>query len=194
MSSSINPNNIDTAYPVAGQDNDSQGFRDNFTNIKTNFSYAQEELEDIQAKGIFKSALSGSTLNNDMAGAPIKSALMQDVRESWGNLGLANTSPINLNIAEHSFFTMQTAGDVTLNFTNVPASGDYAKFRLMIDVANTDHEVTLPVEVTIGANLVTGLSSSVITYTDTGKYLYEFSTYDGGSSYIVLQLITPTGA
>ena len=27
MSSNINPNNIDTTYPVAGQDNDSQGFR-----------------------------------------------------------------------------------------------------------------------------------------------------------------------
>ncbi len=26
MASSINPNNIDTTYPVAGQDNDSQGF------------------------------------------------------------------------------------------------------------------------------------------------------------------------
>ena len=35
MASSINPNNIDTTYPVAGQDNDSQGFRDNFTNIKS---------------------------------------------------------------------------------------------------------------------------------------------------------------
>ena len=30
MASNINPNNIDTTYPVAGQDNDSQGFRDNF--------------------------------------------------------------------------------------------------------------------------------------------------------------------
>jgi len=32
--SNINPNNINAAYPVAGVDNDSQGFRDNFTNIK----------------------------------------------------------------------------------------------------------------------------------------------------------------
>ena len=31
MTSSINPNNIDGTYPIAGQDNDSQGFRDNFT-------------------------------------------------------------------------------------------------------------------------------------------------------------------
>ena len=35
MASSINPSNVDGTYPVAGQDNDSQGFRDNFTNIKT---------------------------------------------------------------------------------------------------------------------------------------------------------------
>ena len=35
MASNINPNNIDGTYPVAGQDNDSQGFRTNFTNIKT---------------------------------------------------------------------------------------------------------------------------------------------------------------
>ena len=42
MASSINPNNIDTTYPVAGQDNDSQGFRDNFTNIRSNFEFAEK--------------------------------------------------------------------------------------------------------------------------------------------------------
>ena len=29
---------IDGAYPVAGQDNNSQGFRDNFTNTNSNFT------------------------------------------------------------------------------------------------------------------------------------------------------------
>ena len=63
MASNINPNNIDTTYPVAGQDNDSQGFRDNFTNIKTNFSYAEEEIDDLQSKVIVKSALTGTTID-----------------------------------------------------------------------------------------------------------------------------------
>ena len=40
MTSQINPNNIDGSYPVAGQDNNSQGFRDNFTNLKVNFQDA----------------------------------------------------------------------------------------------------------------------------------------------------------
>jgi hypothetical protein len=71
MASSINPNNIDTTYPVAGQDNDSQGFRDNFTNLKTALTYAKSEIEDLQSKAVLKSALSGTTLDNDFAGAVI---------------------------------------------------------------------------------------------------------------------------
>lgn len=48
MSSNINPNNINGNFPVAGQDNDSQGFRDNFTNILNNFSFASSEITDVQ--------------------------------------------------------------------------------------------------------------------------------------------------
>ena len=49
MASNITAGNIDGAYPIAGQDNDSQGFRDNFTNIKTNFEYADTEITALQA-------------------------------------------------------------------------------------------------------------------------------------------------
>ena len=66
MASSINPNDIDGAYPVAGQDNNSQGFRDNFTNIKTNFTAAANEITDLQNKVILKAALTGTTLDNNI--------------------------------------------------------------------------------------------------------------------------------
>ena len=59
--SSINPNNIDGTYPIAGQDDDSQGFRDNFTNIKNNFTFAYDELTDLQSKAVLKSALTGGS-------------------------------------------------------------------------------------------------------------------------------------
>ena len=48
MASQVNPNTIDITYPVAGQDNNSQGFRDNFTNIQTNLQVVKDELEDLQ--------------------------------------------------------------------------------------------------------------------------------------------------
>jgi hypothetical protein len=48
MPSLINTTEIDTEFPVPGQDNDSQGFRDNFTNIKTNLDTAKTEIETLQ--------------------------------------------------------------------------------------------------------------------------------------------------
>lgn len=48
MASNINFNSIDETYPIAGRDNDSQGFRDNFSIIKNNFEAAKSEIEDLQ--------------------------------------------------------------------------------------------------------------------------------------------------
>ena len=45
MASKIVPGDIDATYPKAGQDNTSQGFRDNFAGIKNNFTEAVTEIE-----------------------------------------------------------------------------------------------------------------------------------------------------
>ena len=66
MTSQINPNNINGDYPVPGVPNNSQGMRDNFTNTKTNFQYAASEITELQTNGVFKSALTGTTLDNNM--------------------------------------------------------------------------------------------------------------------------------
>ena len=44
MASTIISGTIDAAYPVAGVDNDTQGFRDNFTVIKTGLATAASEV------------------------------------------------------------------------------------------------------------------------------------------------------
>ena len=78
MASNINPQIIDGAYPVAGQDNDSQGFRDNFTNTKTNFEYAAAEITDLQSKAILTAPLSGTlTTNNNMNGEILRNMQLQ---------------------------------------------------------------------------------------------------------------------
>ena len=38
MASNINSTGVDATFPIAGQDNDSQGFRNNFNTIKNNFT------------------------------------------------------------------------------------------------------------------------------------------------------------
>jgi len=75
MTSQINPNNIDGTYPVAGQDNSSQGFRDNFTNTKNNFTYAYNEITALQANA----ALRGQT--NEFADSIIANVALRGQRD-----------------------------------------------------------------------------------------------------------------
>ena len=49
MASNIISDTIDAAYPVAGVDNDTQGFRDNFTVIKTGLATATSEISTLQS-------------------------------------------------------------------------------------------------------------------------------------------------
>lgn len=48
MASNINSIGIDEFFPIAGQDNDSQGFRDNFNIIKNSLSIAKTEITNLQ--------------------------------------------------------------------------------------------------------------------------------------------------
>ena len=48
MASNILTSDINELYPVAGADNDSQGFRDNFRLIKTGLATAASEVTALQ--------------------------------------------------------------------------------------------------------------------------------------------------
>ena len=76
MASKIIPGNIDGTYPVAGQDNSSQGMRDNFTSIKNNFTEAKTEIENLQSN---KASLNGA---NDFSGNTITDAELKDNSET----------------------------------------------------------------------------------------------------------------
>ena len=168
MASNINPNNIDGAYPVAGQDNNSQGFRDNFTNIKVNFQAAADEINDLDSKVLLKSALTGTTLDNNMNDNLIYAAKIQDFSAS--RVAIPTTSgTVSLNYAAGHYQTVSpSAGSITLSFSNWPAAGSYGQLRLQVTVTNLSYTMTLPAEVTVGINQLAGYNSGVITFTRTG--------------------------
>jgi hypothetical protein len=185
MSSNINPNNIDGAYPVAGQDNDSQGFRDNFTNTKTNFEYASEEITDLQNKAVLKAALTGGTLNNNMAGSLLSNAQLQDMSETRVALGtISGTATIDYSAGP--YYTLTTSGSVSLSFTNFSVAGTVSRVRLQITVANTAHTLTLPAAVSVGTSNIQGINSNVITFGQTGTYEFEFETGDAGTTITII--------
>jgi hypothetical protein len=185
MTSLINPNNIDGAYPVAGQDNNSQGFRDNFTNTKTNFQYASEEITDLQNKAVLKSALTGSVLNNNMNGSILSNVQLQDESQTRVALGTLSGS-ITLNYAAGSYQTVTTSGTISLNFINFPPAGAQGSLILQITVSNVAHTLTLPAAVSVNTAGIQGLNNSnVITFAATGTYTFTFITSDGGSTITV---------
>ena len=190
MSSNINPNNIDTTFPVAGQDNDSQGFRDNFTNIKNNFTESQTELNDLQSKVILKSALAGGSLDNNLDGAVLKAAKVQDFRETVNVVGTVTGSQ-TLNYAAGHYHTLTTSGSVTVAFSNLPATANHGRLRLAITVASASHTLTLPSAVSQGTAGIQGYSTNVITFATAGTYIFEFTTSDGGTTIHVAELSRP---
>lgn len=190
MTSSINPQNIDGNYPVAGVPNNTQGFRDNFTNIQTNFTYAKNEITDLENKAILKSALSGTTLDNNMADQLIYSALIRDFSGSLVQNTVTSGS-VPLDYSAGHYQTVSTTGSVTLGFTNWPAAGTVGMLRVQINITNTAYTVTLPAAVTLGTTGIQGISSNVITFGATGYYEFGFVTSDGGTTVTVFDLNRP---
>ncbi len=189
MASNINPNNIDTTYPVAGQDNDSQGFRDNFTNIKTNFQYAEDEIDDLQSKVLLKSALTGTTLDNNMGGALLSNPKLQGVR--YTRIAPTDTSgSISIDFSAGQVYKIsQLTGNVSLAFTNIPSAGNYAEWIVQLTQGSTPYTVTIPSSVSVGNATLQGCdANNVVTYNKSGTYALKFYTSDGGTTIAVQDL------
>lgn len=181
MASNINANNIDGTYPIAGVDNDSQGFRTNFTNIKNNLAYTKTEIEDLQSKVLLKSPLNGTTLNNNMAGTVFSGAEIRDIRETKIDLGTASGT-ITLDHSMAHNYAINTNGSISLAFTNFPVNGKLGRIRLKIVLTSASHTVTLPLAVSLGINGIQGLVANTITFSSTGTYYLEFTTDDQGAT------------
>jgi hypothetical protein len=195
MSSNINPNNIDGAYPVAGQDNNSQGFRDNFTNTKTNFQFAAEEITQLQSYAVLKAALTGTVLDNNMNGSLLSNAQLQDMSLTRVALGTLSGS-VGINYAAGHYQTVTTGGSISLAFTNFSAAGTLSFVTVRVTVASTAHTLTLPAAVGNGAAAasitgIQGFASNIITFAQTGTYEFQFHTDDGGNTVYLSELTRP---
>jgi hypothetical protein len=189
MTSNINPNNIDGAYPVAGQDNNSQGFRDNFTNTSTNFQFAADEITDLQNNVVLKSALAGTALNNNMQGSILYNAQLQQMSETVVALGtVSGTVAVNYTLG--SYQTLTTNGAVSLALSNFSTAGTASSVVVQVTVSSVAHTLQLPTAVSVNARGIQGLNTSTntITFAATGVYSFEFVTSNGGSTITVTEV------
>lgn len=182
MASKIVPGNIDGTFPTAGQDNSSQGFRDNFNATKNNFTEAKSEIEDLQTN---KASLNAS---NDFSDNEVLRAKFKDTSEVVYPHGTTGGA-ITLNHNNGHYQTITTNASVTLSFSNLPASGQLGRIVLDITCADVAHTLTIPSAVLVADNVSGGDGSSdTITFPDNKRFLYEFLTPDGGTTILMHQI------
>lgn len=191
MSSSITPNNINGNFPVYGQNNPSQGFRDNFTNIKTNFTVVKSEIEDLQNKAILKSALTGTVLDNDLNGSILTNPQLRAWTQTFIDLG-SLAGPVDVDFNVSNFQKITTQGTVDLSIINWPASQGvgvtgYAVMRIWFVVADITHTIQLPPEVSIGTDDLANFDpvTNSLRFDVPGNFVFDISSADGGDNYLI---------
>lgn len=197
MTSQINPesNNYDAAYPVAGQDNNTIGFRQNFASIQQNFQYAKDEITALQTNTV----QAGGNVLNDLNGAVIYDAKLQN--QSYADINLGNTANIaNVNYTVAAYQTLTPTANTTISFSGLPANAA-AILTLSIE-AKASSNIATPYTITIpnassSTSGVIGLSGNTLSFprtnsTNAGTHTYQLLTTTGGSAFTITPLSTPT--
>ena len=185
MASSIDTSTIDANYPVAGIDNDSQGFRDNFNSIKTNITTAGSEITALQANRARIDA------DNNHVGNEIQDAELLQVTEKFNNSNQTLTADHQVDYRDahvHQFNATAPAGNImTVSFVGWPTAR-YAKLRLIMSVSSG-----VSTNITLSPSNGTGLNdnnaawvggNNILTHTGSigQKIIVDVFTYDTGNN------------
>jgi len=181
MASNIVPGNIDGTYPKAGQDNSSQGFRDNFNEIKNNFTEAKTEIEDLQTNKANLNTSSDFT-NNEVTRAKLKNN-----SETIYAHGTVSSGSVTLNHGNGHYQTLTITADTTFAFTNFP-SGALGRIVLDLTVNVGATTLTFPSAVIKADNVHGSDGTSDQVAPGLGRVMFEFMSPDGGTTVLMHQL------
>ena len=151
MTSNVNvtADAIDELYPVAGQDNDSQGFRDNFNYIKTALQVAADEIASLQDNVVLKGDLDGgAAVDNNLGGNEIYNGSYHDFHGTVYSGGSVSGSQ-DISIADAPMHTYILTADTNFIFREwpgTPSDKQYGVVRVLvtgpIEVPSNDTNVT----------------------------------------------------
>lgn len=169
MTSAIVSSTIDAAFPVAGQDNNSQGFRDNFQITKTGLAQAATEISDLQ--------LNTAKLNddNDFGGNIIENAVTKKLYGSVATTLEAPTGNLDVSTGDYQRITLSN-NNITLTLTNWPTLDNrFSKIRIHLENLQLSSRI-----VTFATNALASVSDD-----DSGKFASHSITVPAGKTIMV---------
>lgn len=185
--SNINFSTIDTTYPVAGQDNNSQGFRDNFSAISQALATAKTEISALQTRTVLVADLSTgtNTVDNNLQGSSIVNGTTNRLYAiASNNDDVVNDADIDLANGVLQICTL--TGDTNFTFVNWPDDLQYAAIRLHL-LGDSEGGWVPTFETENGGTIVFETNfPDPFTVSTTGKHeVIEAWTYNNGSTVFV---------
>ncbi len=176
MSSAINYNSVDELFPVSGQDNESQGFRDNFAVIKDSLRAAKDEIEELQ------SSTAKTTIGNDFAENDIENARLVNISQPvYINNSIISEVTFDINFQEGYFQIYRVGVNTTINITEWKNVNSYTNFRVAVYGSGTVR--TVDFSATNGNIYFDRQFPITLEVEDQNKAkVIEFWSYDGGSN------------
>lgn len=125
---------INIAYPVAGIDNDTQGFRDNFKNIKLALDASDEDVYNLKLN-----AVSVSNPVNDFNDNIIKQAQLQDSSVTvYDDTTTIQTGDVDVDYRQGSYQIFAvSSGTHWFSVSNWPGFGKSGSLTLSITTSST---------------------------------------------------------
>lgn len=182
MTSQINFSNINANYPVAGEDNDSQGFRDNFYNIKSALSVAKSEITDLQTN----TAKSNTTTN--FGGNLMQNAVMQNFNQLVYDGGTVSGT-VTLDYTDGHYQSISLNTNTTITVTSWPTNSSVMGIMRLGTKLLTTASTTIDFDVTGTGVVLYKDASLTLPYSTstTSTMLWElFSLNEGKNIYVKL--------
>ena len=187
---------IDETYPVAGVDNESQGFRDNFLNIKGSLAQAKTDIESLQDSRIDKNEPEQSFNNNTITDINLGNVSHNSFSLTGVNNSSAEGQPIDYTNGIYQSFSLNKSGSSQaspqlLRFENWPELGRLGKIKIQVSsqLGTTQHfEFVYPNGLSFfydksWPTQVGGEEAqTVLSVSGTDSKVFEFWTFDGGAN------------
>lgn len=183
-------NDIDVTFPVAGQDNESQGFRDNFDAIQESLQYLSDSIDG--TGGLAETTVKLGVENNFSINASIKGVKLVGTSEEVVKIGspiISGTQEVSYTLG--SYHSLILGADTTITLTDWPTllgddieGGRYARLRVQMVTASNNTPVTATFEAANTGVIHTDefWPTNVVVSNSTDPVIVEFWTYDNGDN------------
>lgn len=174
-------NNINVLYPIPGVDNDTQGFRDNFANIKNALGAAAVELDNL----ILNTSKLNTGTNDYSYGATIYRAPLKATGHIIGTIDNYQEVDTTVSFLSGGYHKFAIDGAVKLNVSDWP---DNLYASVTFEVSNFSTGTS---SITFDANGGNLKKESTLTLpltlstTTSTSYIFELWTADGGDNVFI---------